>query len=383
MDTQTVEITIGAETQTYPIHIGPHLLAQTGAWLADKGFSPRALVISDRNVAPRYGEAVLASLRDHGFEPTLQVVPAGERTKSLASARRLYQAALEAGLDRKSCVVALGGGVVGDLAGFVAATFLRGLALVQLPTTLLAQVDSSVGGKVAVNLPGGKNLVGAFHQPCLVVADVTTLATLPPREVRAGWAEVIKHGLILDAALFEALERHTAPPHPPSDTASLCLTSDRRLPWDVVTYLVQRSCELKGSIVEQDPRETKKGVRAILNYGHTLGHALEGLQGYRRLRHGEAVAIGMVVASRLSQALGYLTAEDVDRIERLVAWSGLPTAWPNVEFEAVLDYMRRDKKATAGRLTFVILERIGRATVTSDVPLELVREVVKQSEEKS
>jgi 3-dehydroquinate synthase len=372
----SITVNIDTGTQTYPIHIGSDLLAQSGPWLAALGVGPRVLVVTDRRVAGLFGDTVQESLRRAGLEPTMAVIPPGERSKSLKQAAKLYDAALQAGLDRRSGVVALGGGVVGDLAGFVAATYMRGIPLAQLPTTLLAQVDSSVGGKTGVDLPQGKNLVGAFHQPCLVVADVRTLATLPPREVRAGLAEVIKYGLILDADLFADLERHFHASRRGSLQDGLPFAPGRVLPWSAISFWVQRSCEWKGDVVRKDPRES--GLRAILNFGHTFGHALEAQLGYRRLRHGEAVAIGMVTASRLSQRLGLLQGEEVERLEDLLALAGLPTRVPaGLAPEVLLAAMQHDKKAAQGRLRFVLLRRLGEAFVTAEVPLKLVAEVLQ------
>lgn len=376
----SMTVNIDTGTQTYPIHIGSNLLAQSGPWLASRGVGPRVLVVTDRRVGGFYGDTVQESLRRAGLAPTLAVIPPGERSKSLKQAAGLYNAALQAGLDRRSCVIALGGGVVGDLAGFVAATFMRGIPFAQLPTTLLAQVDSSVGGKTGVDLPQGKNLVGAFHQPCLVVADVRTLATLPPREVRAGLAEVIKYGLILDADLFTDLERQfTASPRVGQDSSQESLSFARRkaLPWSVVSSWVQRSCEWKGYVVKEDVHES--GLRAILNFGHTFGHALEALLGYRRLRHGEAVAIGMVTASRLSQRLGLLKAEEVERIEALLSLAELPTKVPaGLAPDTFIAAMQHDKKAAQGQLRFVLLRRLGEAFVTAKVPRKLVEEVLQE-----
>lgn len=375
----SVTVSIDTGTQTYPIHIGSDLLARSGDWLAALGVGPRVLVVTDRRVAGLFSETVQESLRRAGLEPAVAVIPPGERSKSLKQAARLYEAALQAGLDRRSCVVALGGGVVGDLAGFVAATYMRGIPLAQLPTTLLAQVDSSVGGKTGVDLPQGKNLVGAFHQPCLVVADVHTLATLPPREVRAGLAEVIKYGLILDADLFADLERQFQASRRVavgSSANGLLYAPRRALPWSAVSFWVQRSCEWKGAVVKEDPQES--GRRAILNFGHTFGHALEARLGYRRLRHGEAVAIGMVTASRLSQRLGLLPAEEVERLENLLALAGLPTGLPpGLAPDDLLASMQHDKKAAQGRLRFVLLRRLGEAFVTAEVPLPLITEVLQ------
>ncbi|HIE51601.1 MAG TPA: 3-dehydroquinate synthase [Armatimonadetes bacterium] len=364
----TVEINTG--TAHYPIYIGTDLLPQVGERLRAVVKGQRVLVVTHPRLAELYGGTVQESLRAVGCTPTLVAVPPGERRKSLKWVRALYEVALTAGLDRQDSFLALGGGVIGDLTGFAAATYLRGVAYVQVPTTLLAQVDSSVGGKVGVNLPQGKNLVGAFYHPRLVVADVSTLRTLPLRERRAGLAEVIKYGLILDADLFAFLETQLL-----NGTArGLAFTRRRALGWETVTYLVRRSCELKGQVVAADEREA--GWRAILNYGHTVGHALEAVVGYGRLRHGEAVAIGMVCASQLGKRMGLLQADDVARIERLLRAAGLPTSPPPVDVEAVLATMQHDKKRAGGKLRFVLLQRIGEALITDEVPLAWVREVL-------
>jgi 3-dehydroquinate synthase len=348
--------------RSYPIVIGRGVLAQIGDWLERLSLGRKVAVISNPSVADTYGGALLDSLRRAARAVELLAVPAGEQSKSLAEAERLYLELARLRLDRSSVVVALGGGVVGDLAGFVAATYLRGIAYVQAPTTLLAQVDASVGGKTAVDLPVGKNLVGAFHQPSLVLADMDTLATLPPRELRAGLAEVIKYGVIADAALFDMLECDPDP----------VLAADP----NTLIELVKRSCEIKADVVTQDERES--GLRAILNFGHTLGHAVEALSGYTDLLHGEAVAIGMTAAAEIAARLGMLDRPAVNRLRRLIERYGLPTEVPpSLDREAIIQTMQLDKKTQDGRLQFVLPTRIGAVEIGCDVPESLVREVLE------
>src|SRR4051812_5397280 len=277
-------VEVPLDARTYSIHIGPALLGQLASQCRALNLGDKCAVISDRNVARRYARACMNNLKESGFQPALISVAAGETAKSLKVAQSCYDALSKHRIERKSFIVALGGGVVGDLAGFLAATYLRGVAFVQLPTTLLAQVDSSVGGKVGVNLKAGKNLVGAFYQPRLVLCDLDTLRTLPPREFRAGLAEVIKYGIIYDATLFEQFER----------------AMDRILVQDpaVLEPIIARCCEIKAYVVSED--ETEAGLRAILNFGHTIGHAIEAISGYRKYLHGEAISIGQIAAARLS-----------------------------------------------------------------------------------
>src|SRR5581483_6005526 len=303
---RSVKVPLG--DRSYEIFIGRGLLAKLGSECARLGLGRRCAVISDRNVARRFAKNALRSLAAAGFEPLLITVPAGETAKSLKSVQQCYDELAKHRLERKSFVVALGGGVVGDLAGFVAATYLRGIAFVQVPTTLLAQVDSSVGGKVGVNLKAGKNLVGAFHQPRLVLCDLDTLDTLPLREFRAGLAEVIKYGIIYDANLFRELER----------IVPKLLKGDR----SALAKVVARCCEIKAEVVSQD--ETETGLRAILNFGHTIGHAIENSVGYGKFLHGEAISIGQVAAAKLSNRILKLPQHDVERIENLFRRAGLP-----------------------------------------------------------
>jgi 3-dehydroquinate synthase len=295
-----------------------------------------------------YGSTAMASLRRAGFTVTTIEVPAGERAKSLRQVASLYRAFLHHRMDRRSAVLALGGGVIGDLVGYAAATYLRGLPLIQVPTTLLAQVDSSVGGKVAVNLPEGKNLVGAFYQPSLVVSDTQTLKSLPLRELRAGLAEVVKHGMIADPELFAYLETHVDPILRAEDGP--------------IAFIVARSCAIKAKVVEQDERE--EGIRAILNFGHTVGHALEAYAGYRRLLHGEAVAIGMVIATMLSAKRGLCEKEDLHRLRSLLERIGLPTT-SSANVASLLKTINYDKKVKNQMIHFVLTKGIGHATLAT------------------
>jgi 3-dehydroquinate synthase len=359
-----VQVPLGL--RSYAIKVGPGLLARLGSECARLGLGSRCAIISDSCVAPRYAKAARSALVAAGFDCGLITVAAGEKAKSLRSVQRCYDLLAAQRLERKSFIVALGGGVVGDLAGFVAATYLRGVAFVQVPTTLLAQVDSSAGGKVGVNLKAGKNLVGAFHQPRLVLCDLDTLATLPGRELRAGMAEVIKYGIIYDSALFKRLEH---------DLPKLLARAPRTL-----AAVVARCCQIKAEVVAQD--ETESGLRAILNFGHTIGHALEAISHYGRYLHGEAIAIGQVAAARLSAwALG-LPEADVDRIAILFRRAGLPT---QVKFNAsqrrrLLAAMRLDKKVSGGEIKFVLARKIGKVEFGHKLPAKLVEQALDSLE---
>jgi 3-dehydroquinate synthase len=359
------KILVSLDARSYSILAGQGLLARLGAECRRLKLGRRCAVVSDETVAPLHARPALDSLRAAGFDPLLVTVPAGEPAKHLRVVARCYDRLAAHRLERRSFVVALGGGVVGDLAGFVAATYLRGIDLVQVPTTLLAQVDSSVGGKVGVNLRAGKNLVGAFHQPRLVLCDLDTLATLPEREYRAGLAEVIKYGIIRDAALFRGLERHLP---------ELLSRKPARL-----SAVVARCCEIKAEVVGQD--ETEGGLRAILNFGHTLGHALEASSRYGRFLHGEAISIGQVVATRLScETLG-LPLPDAGRIVRLFQAAGLPVAvtLTPTQQRTVLEAMQHDKKVSAGIVRFVLVPRIGAAQFGVTLPLERLERAVAET----
>ncbi len=351
-----IQVELGA--RSYPIHIGSGGLARTGRLCRERGLEGAALIVSDSHVDPLYGAAVERSLRDAGFAAHRAAIPAGEASKSPSRLLALYQAALDAGLDRRAFFVALGGGVVGDLAGFAAASYLRGVACVQIPTSLLAMVDSSVGGKTGINLPQGKNLVGAFHQPSLVIADPDTLRTLPPREYRSGLAEVVKYGVIREPALFDDLER-----------AGKAL----REPSPALDGIIARCCRIKADVVAADEREG--GLRAILNFGHTAGHALEKAAGYGTFLHGEAVAAGMVYASVLSQRLCGWPAAHHARLAALLRALDLPVTAPGVAWPVVRAAMSADKKSAARRPRFVLAEDWGRMRPGVEAPEETLAEV--------
>ncbi len=342
-----LEVALGA--RSYPIYIGDGLLGATGLLDATLGAAD-VLVVSNDRVAPLYLEPVRTLLGARRVEAL--VLPDGEAHKTLERFAQVIDALVAGGFHRDACVVALGGGVIGDLAGFAAACYQRGIACVQIPTTLLAQVDSSVGGKTAVNHPRGKNLVGAFHQPAAVVADIATLDTLPERELAAGLAEVIKYGLIMDAAFLSWLEAN--------------IGALRARDHAALAHAVRRSCELKAEIVAADERE--HGRRALLNLGHTFGHAIEALAGYGHWLHGEAVGAGMVLAAQTSKRMGWLDTAAVERVRALVAAAGLPVAPPALARDAMLDAMALDKKVVAGRLRLVLLRAPGNAFVTAEVP---------------
>jgi 3-dehydroquinate synthase len=348
--------------RSYDVGIGDGSLSSVGSVLKSLGARGRVAVVSDSNVAPLYGGVVTECVAAAGLAPRLFTVPAGEQSKSIERLKGLWDAFVAFDMDRSSSVVALGGGVVGDLAGFAAATYMRGIRYVQAPTTMLACVDSSVGGKTAVDLESGKNLVGAFHQPAAVIIDPTVLRTLPKRELRAGLAEVIKTGVIMDDTFFARLESEM--------DALLALAGPPTLD------AIRRCVELKAAVAAEDERESS-GRRAILNYGHTVGHALETLGGYGELIHGEAVAVGMVAASRVAEKLHMASAEVTMRQEALLQRAGLPTTLRSVRPADVLAVMRHDKKARGGTLTMVLPTRIGEVRVVNDVPPETVKAVLE------
>ncbi len=352
-------------TRSYDIRIGGDLLPGLGLVCRKLGLGRQCAVISDTTVAPLFGKSALRSLRSAGFEPVSINIAAGEQSKNLKSVDQCYAALANHRIERKSFVVALGGGVVGDLAGFVAATYLRGIPFVQVPTTLLSQVDSSVGGKVGVNLKAGKNLVGSFYQPQVVLCDLNTLKTLPEREFRAGLAEVIKYGIIYDAKFFNWLERDL----------DLLLRRDAK----ALTKAIARSCEIKAEVVGQDEKES--GLRAILNFGHTIGHAIEAITAYGKYLHGEAISIGQVMAAQLSAGLKGLPARDVERIRALFERAGLPvqirlTAPQRTRLRKA---MMLDKKVSAGDIKFVLAERIGTIHIGQSVPDQMIDGVLKAS----
>ena len=347
----TLQVDLGE--RSYPIVIGAGLLGG-GAWCSHIP-GKHVAVVTNTVVGPLYLERVSAALRAAGKQVTTVVLPDGEEEKTWASLMLIFDALLREQCDRKTTLLALGGGVIGDMTGFAAASYMRGVPFVQMPTTLLAQVDSSVGGKTGINHPLGKNMIGAFYQPQAVIADTATLDTLPPRELSAGLAEVIKHGAIIDAVFFDWIE---------ANMAKLLARDGQAL-----SYAIQRSCEIKADVVRQDEREG--GLRAILNFGHTFGHAIESGLGYGQWLHGEAVGCGMVMAADLSCRLGYLDAAARDRIKALVAAAGLPVCAPDLGQARWIDLMQVDKKNEGGKIKFILLKPLG-ASVIEHVPQELL-----------
>jgi 3-dehydroquinate synthase len=350
--------------QSYDVAIAPAGLAHLGTWLQPLNLGKKALLVSNPAIFKRYGETVLNSLTAAGFQVVQCILPPGERYKTPASIQRIYDVALGDRLERSSTIIALGGGVIGDMAGFAAATWLRGINFVQVPTSLLAMVDASIGGKTGVNHPQGKNLIGAFHQPRLVLIDPQILSTLPAREFRAGMAEVIKYGVIWDADLFEQL------------AAAKRLDQQRYVSAELLQTILTRSCQAKAHVVSQDEKEA--GLRAILNYGHTIGHAVESLTGYRVVNHGEAVAIGMVAAGQIAVALGLWDQESADRQAALITKTGLPTRLPaGINLDAILDALQTDKKVQSGKVRFVLPTKIGEVMVTDQADRPVIHRVLQ------
>ncbi|MBQ7515204.1 MAG: 3-dehydroquinate synthase [Schwartzia sp.] len=354
------EVNVILPENSYQIDIGKNLDDKVRAYFKGAGFSSRALVVTDSNVGRLYENAVEALLRSAGLAAETYRIPPGERSKCLAEAEKIYTRAIANGLDRKSVICALGGGVVGDLAGFVAATYMRGIPYVQMPTSLLAQVDSSVGGKVAVNHPSGKNLIGAFYQPKRVFIDLAFLSTLPPREICTGLGEIVKYGAIYDEAFFAYLEKN--------GPAILALESQ------ALEHIVTRSVEIKADVVRQDEREN--GLRRILNFGHTIGHAIEKETQYVRYNHGEAVAIGMAGAAFISRALGLIDDTIVDRLLHLMETLHLPIKAKGCTADAMYKDIFHDKKTVDGQVNWVLLDALGHVTVRRDVPEEIVRDAM-------
>jgi 3-dehydroquinate synthase len=356
--TDTTTVHVALSERSYDIEIGPRLLPEAGRFIVERTGCSHAVVVTDSNVESLHGQRVVESLERAGIRVDIATVPAGESTKSTSHVDELWRLMLEFAADRKSIVAAVGGGVVGDLAGFIAATYGRGIRFVQIPTTLLAQVDSSVGGKVGINLPGAKNMVGAFWQPAAVLIDTDVLNTLPLREYRSGLAEVVKYGVILDSDFFKYLEDHID-------------GLNNREP-SVMRHIVARCCELKAQVVSADERE-ETGLRAVLNYGHTFCHAIEAETGYGTYLHGEAVAIGMLCASRLAEAMGRIDAELTRRQHALLEALGLPLTVPDVDHDVLIRAMQKDKKTEHGKLRFVLPTCLGHVELVSGVPADLVR----------
>ena len=352
-------VTVGLGERAYPIHIGEGLLARADLFLPHLP-QRKVSVVTNTTVASLYLEKFSATLRSAGVEIVSVVLPDGEEHKNWQTLNSIFDALLSNRCERKCTIIALGGGVVGDLAGFAAASYQRGVPFIQVPTTLLAQVDSSVGGKTAINHPLGKNMIGAFYQPRMVLADTAMLDTLPARELSAGLAEVIKYGLIMDLPFLGWLEANMD-------------NLNKRDP-SALAYAVTRSCENKAAVVAADERES--GERALLNLGHTFGHAIETGLGFGTWLHGEAVAAGTVLAARLSERMGLLTANDVDRIARLLVRAGLPIEAPSLGQDRYLELMGHDKKVENGRLRLVLLKSLGKAFMTSDFDFRDLREIL-------
>jgi 3-dehydroquinate synthase len=352
---RTLRVELGE--RSYPVHIGPGLLARADL-LAPHLEDRRVAIVTNETVAPLYLARVRKLLSAH--RPIDVILPDGEQHKTLGVLARIFDSLIEAHCDRRTVLIALGGGVVGDMTGFAAACYQRGIPFVQVPTTLLAQVDSSVGGKTAVNHPLGKNMIGAFYQPRAVVIDTDTLSTLPERELRAGAAEVIKYGIIQDGEFFGWLESNLA----------RMLARDN----EALTYAIERSCRIKADVVARDEREND--LRAILNFGHTFGHAIETALAYSGRLHGEAVATGMVMAADLSRRLSWLTKDDDIRVKTLIAAADLPTRVRDIDPKRLRELMAVDKKSENGKLRLVLLKRIGEAVVTGDFPAALLEETL-------
>ncbi len=359
-DQQTACVVTTA-TESYPVFAGGGLLESLGERMKRAGLAGDAYIVSDDHVFPLYGERVKSSLEDAGFTVDSLVVPHGEMSKSMAVAMRIYDFLVLHHAERSHIILALGGGMVGDLAGFVAATFLRGMPFVQVPTSLVGMVDSSIGGKVAINHPEGKNLIGSFYQPRLVLSDVQTLTTLPERELTSGWAEVIKHGLIRDVDYLQFLEQN----------AEKLIRLDK----EVIVEAVSRSAAIKAAVVSEDEKES--GLRAVLNYGHTIAHGLETATGYERMLHGEAVSVGMAGAAEIAHRMGLLDGEAVDRQKALLESFGLPVTCPDVDVNAVMRAIELDKKVRMKAVRWVLLPRIGETVIRNDVPSDMVQSVVE------
>lgn len=355
MDIRTVNVALG--DRAYPIQLGHGILPSLVDLVAGTGVRGKIGIVTDSNVGPLYAGEVQRLLQEAGRDTALHTMTAGEPHKRMAAVEAICGTFLAEGLDRTSLVIALGGGVVGDVAGYAAASFMRGIPFIQVPTTIVAQVDSSVGGKTGVNHPLGKNTIGAFHQPLAVLIDMVLLRSLPDRELRAGLAEAIKHGIIADEALFAFMESH----------AGDILAMDR----EALAVPILRSCEIKAAVVAEDEKE--HGARANLNYGHTFGHAIESVTAYERFLHGEAIAIGMVAAGALSRELGLVDDAFVARQRAIFEAYGLPVAWPDLPVDEVLHAMQKDKKVRAGTLKFIVADRIGHVVQRTDITEAQVR----------
>ncbi|GAB4319567.1 MAG: 3-dehydroquinate synthase [Candidatus Sumerlaeia bacterium] len=359
---RTIEVDLGE--RSYPIYIGAGGLGRTGEFVRRHCAAERALVVSNTTVGPLYSGCVMDALRAADVAADLLILPDGEKYKTLDTLNQIFDFLLERGYPRRSVLLALGGGVIGDVVGFAAAAYMRGVEFVQLPTSLLAMVDSSVGGKTGVNHRLGKNMIGAFYQPRFVLTDTRVLGTLAESEFRAGFAEVIKYAVIRDAAFFDFLEERSA-----------ALFAQESAP---LAEMIARCCRIKAQVVEEDERES--GLRAILNFGHTIGHAIETLAGYEGIKHGEAVAIGMSAACRIAEGMGLMCADAADRVRGLIAGVGLPCRQSlGLDTQALVECLFKDKKVRSGRLRFVLPVEIGRVVIRDDVPLDLVRAAIDEA----
>ncbi|WP_232696332.1 3-dehydroquinate synthase [Brevibacillus daliensis] len=365
----TKQVTVELGERTYQILIGSGLLEEVTTHIQQVGIkgTQKLFIVTDTNVAPYYLEKIKAQLADGGYQVATFIVSAGEKAKQFAVYEEVMTAAIEAKLDRKSVVLALGGGVVGDLAGFVAATYMRGISFIQIPTTLLAH-DSSVGGKVAINHRLGKNLVGAFHQPLLVLYDVSTLTSLPKREIAAGFAEIIKHGLISDEGFVRWLEEHA--------------DELKQLHPELLAEAIYRGCAVKTNVVSED--ETEQGIRAILNLGHTFGHAFEALCGYQELNHGEAISVGMVLAARFAEQEHLAPQGVAKRTSSVLSMFDLPVSWPKeMNPDNVLEVMERDKKGVAGQINLILPTSIGHVQIVPGIAIEKLQKFLRDEWEES
>lgn len=352
---------------SYPIYIGFDILHKLGSYISKIVDPSKVLIISNKIIFDHYGEEIGKSLDNAGFKWSYTLIPEGEENKNIETANKLWDACFQNQLDRKSLIIALGGGIVGDISGFIAATYMRGIPFIQIPTTLLAQVDSSVGGKVAVNHPQGKNIIGAFYQPKMVFADTKVLLTLPEREIKTGLAEVIKYGVIWDREFFSWLQ----------ENQEMIFQLNK----EAMGHIVKTSCIIKAKVVGEDEKEN--GLRAILNYGHTFGHAYEALTKYERYTHGEAVAIGMVSAAITANKLDMISSDAVQKIVELIKAFDLPTNYENLSVDEIINKMYYDKKTTGGKITYIIPSSVGRVEIIKDIPLEVIKEaLLKQKNSK-
>jgi 3-dehydroquinate synthase len=361
---ETVHLNLKKETDnSYDILIDTNLLSKIPSDLKKNKIGDKYLIITDSNIKDLFGKDLLKSMKKEGLDTAIISFKSGEQSKNLHVFEELIEKAHNLKLDRRSVILALGGGVVGDIAGFVAATYMRGISYIQIPTSLLAMVDSSIGGKVAVDLPKGKNTVGNFHQPKKVYIDVSLLKNLPKKELITGLSEIIKHALIRDKELFNFIDKNL----------NNIMDKDEQ----TLKKLIKRNCEIKGEIVEKDEKEA--GLRKIVNYGHTIGHAIETLTNYKKYSHGEAIAIGMVVEGKIANKLGLLSKQELIKQNKLIEKAGLPTKLPNINTDQLITELKKDKKVVGGKIEFVLLERIGKANYGASAPNKIIQGAIGES----